>query len=360
MAQGTFPVASTEAKKTQAANMKILAKRKIAEGRKVDLNVFDDEVIGPFRTMGWETFLNLDDPICEYRIREFYSMYSYNPSNKKLLFILNGRVIELTLAQFGAYLGVPSEGEEIFVRGSGLNQSPKFVNVHEAKQLLCKIPSDVKNQVLGKHLKHPHDIRHKIMGWNFHCREGNHNVVPTSIFALMYCLEKGTQVNVASYIAQRMNGVVSDAHRGLPYGMLLNSIFAQFNLPSKPTRKTVHKPLGRETYSRMHKDVPRGRGKRARRESSESIEEVEEEDVMIDVEDYVGSEESDEEARGHTQGASGSGTHHDDDFEDLSVTEKFNYVYREVKAVKKEVKGLKKMMKEIVDFIRCKGPASSQ
>lgn len=306
----------------------------------MSVSSFPPEAIQPFFEHNWNTFVEYRGPVYDKVVRQFYASFGFDDHTDLITFTIGITVYTMSLETFGIHLGVPTAGERFYSIGQHLRGLPEFVPKDEAIHLICTDPATIDNKIHSTDLKHPHDLRYKIIDWNIYCREGNHNEVPASLVALMWSLHNKVQVNMAYFVAKRMSGLPSNGKRALPYSMLLNNIFASLELDLENPRHPDHRPLDSLTLTRMGKQPSRSSFKRARDHVGE-----EEERIYMAEASGSGAAESPE--------AELSGEDPDDTFYNLSTESKLSVLYRQQRRVVREQKGIKKLLKDILNAVTC-------
>ena len=204
-------------------------------------------------------------------------------------FCLRKHKYSVTLRGFGDLLGVPSEGLEFYSKDHHWSSLPPQFDKERINSLVSTQP--LKNGLLGSMLKFPHDQRYKIIDSNLYVKGGNHSHVQTSESAFLWCLEKRHQVNLAFFIASRMNGLTSETRRHLPYGLLLTNLFINLKLKNRGTGKPPKKhPINATTIERMEKSM-----------SKKAVVEDYEDDIYRDIDNYAFQARTDASGSGANQ-----------------------------------------------------------
>ncbi|GJW19368.1 hypothetical protein Tco_0026804 [Tanacetum coccineum] len=224
----------------------------IHEGRVVFEDFADlNYVRSLFHFLEFECLLEINDQICPHFILEFYSQYQINYSDEGQMFIefvIQNQFFSYSLKEFAQILDIPCEGACVFTNKWSLDDlaygvptdGPYQTNPLSPDDMILYIRIDREGQV--RRIRHEEEIDvhdhqiltreivptlkplEEIIRENFFCLGGNRDHVPACLYYMLYCVANSKNVNLAYYMAKRMEWVTKQARLILPCGMLLTRL----------------------------------------------------------------------------------------------------------------------------------------
>jgi hypothetical protein len=226
--------------------------RDIYEGFLVDVATLDPRITEPFKDFGWDALLAPKGPIHKELIKQFYASFTFTPFSPDLQvhFQLNKTKYSFSTKEFGALLGLPSNGDKYYHVGPKLAHLPKSINLSKAWECLVSTicgdfnPKFSKPTLSTMDLKIPFLMQYMIIRGNLFANANYDDTIQAAEFAFLWHLQTRVPCDLTSFVIHRMKGAFDNENRELPYGLLLNSLFYGLKIPILgPSYAPTYRPI---------------------------------------------------------------------------------------------------------------------
>ena len=276
----------------QVEIFKALENRYVHEGRTIDPTFLEDTNIRQiFENIGFDSLLDIDEPICPRFVLEFYASVKLCENDYgeiSLNFSTNQTQQYVDLKDLALILNIPNQGACFYTDKWPLSSLDLVERLHPYNTPL------VSKDIVREHLfdrtnttrvnkagvevdKDPYgmeynELRPRFKKWesilraNVICSIGNRDHVNACMCYMLYSLSTGQLFNLTYYIARRMADISLVGTTALPYGMLLTRLFRAISpIPPNPRGISLDYKLVPHTFVPLSgKRVYKNKGKRTR------------------------------------------------------------------------------------------------
>ncbi|GJX48109.1 hypothetical protein Tco_0273299 [Tanacetum coccineum] len=208
---------------TIAQFYKPIENRNIYEGRVVDQAYYKSNNIEHFFTnIRFNGLFQIKEPIVPRFILDFYSQVTVQTDDYGYLvisFMIQHKLITLTLAQFGQILKIPYNGQAIFTNKWDL---ASLEYSQEAEGPYCTdlpTPDDIR-QLLELERVVEELIRENVLGLG-----GHQDRLLDCLAHMLYCVVATEQYNLAYFFVKRIECAKATPTANLPYGMFFTHLY---------------------------------------------------------------------------------------------------------------------------------------
>ncbi|GFZ18474.1 hypothetical protein Acr_27g0002130 [Actinidia rufa] len=207
-------------------NRNIITGRNIEDGFKPK---YRQKMMEPVRALGWSALIPLPTSVYSDLVRYFYCNLEVGNLDKPEFSIdsyVRGKHIELNPTILSQIIGVPNEGELIFLDRP--SQLKNHVNRAEMNEIVS-----IRGTVGASHhkdLKKEYRLFHKFIAYNVVPQHGHYNQVSTMDNFIIYRSATNDPLNLNYIILREMAYIRNHKKRSLPYGALLTKVFEHFGV----------------------------------------------------------------------------------------------------------------------------------
>ena len=206
--------------------------RNIITGRNIEDSLkpkYREKMLAPVQALGWSALIPLPTSVFSDLVRYFYcNLEIGNLDNSEFTIdsYVRGKHIELNPTILSQIIGVPNEGDLIFI------DKPSKLKNHVDRAEMNEIVSihGTVGASQNKELKKEYRLFHKFIAYNVVPKHGHYGQVSTMDNFVIYRSATMDPLNLNYIILREMAYIRNHKNRSLPYGALLTKIFEYFGV----------------------------------------------------------------------------------------------------------------------------------